>query len=159
MCYLLQGYPLQHTSFMITFGDDQQPIGPQRKICKIYRHLLFAFCISRPMEKIVWNCSKWVQEDLCPSNPDLASTLGTTYLDFDIFHVVDLFGFQISECPGFQTGPGPCLGRPGLELDGRSGEPTGKLSKMVPKSCMQIVSRKSFYAFPNIVFHSWLIQN
>ena len=39
---------------------------------------------------------KWGQEDVFPTNPDLADILGRTDLDFENFHFLDFFGSQIS---------------------------------------------------------------
>ena len=38
------------------------------------------------MEKIAWDGPKWGQEDLFPTNPDLADILGRTDLIFETFY-------------------------------------------------------------------------
>ena len=43
---------------------------------------------------------KWGREVLIPANPDLADILGNMNLDFENFHLRDIFGLQISGFPG-----------------------------------------------------------
>ena len=50
--------------------------------------------------KIAWDGPKWGQEDLFPTNPDLADILGDTDFNFEIFHFLVLFGSSISRFPG-----------------------------------------------------------
>ena len=42
------------------------------------------------------NGPRWAQEDLFPTNPDLADILGRTDFDFENFYLLDFFGSQIS---------------------------------------------------------------
>ena len=71
---------------------------------------------------------KWGQEDLFPTNPDLADVLGRTVFDFKIFYFSDFFGVHISVFPGpqiFKMWPGPgrawALGRVGPRAGPRVG--------------------------------------
>ena len=77
------------------------------------------------MEKLGPDGPKWGQEDLFPTNPDLADILGDTDSDFESFHFWILFdpkfpdfqvpdfkifrfpGSQISKFPDFQTPAAP----------------------------------------------------
>ena len=45
------------------------------------------------MEKLVWNCPKWGQEDLFLTNPDLVDIFGRTDFILWNFYVWDFFGF------------------------------------------------------------------
>ena len=74
------------------------------------------FGFVRSMEKMTREGPKWGQEDLFPTNPDLADILGKADLDFDNFHVFFIFwipNLWISRSPDFQiprSRPGPGLG-------------------------------------------------
>ena len=50
---------------------------------------IFCFYFVRSMEKIAWDGPKWGQEDLFPTNPDLADILGRTDLDFENLYFLD----------------------------------------------------------------------
>ena len=69
------------------------------------------------MEKMAWDGPKWGQEDLFPTNPDLADILGSTDVDFENVYFLLIFwipNFWISRFPDFQNlawaGPGLGLG-------------------------------------------------
>ena len=68
------------------------------------------------MEKMAWDGTKWGQEDVFPTNPDLADILGRTDLEFENFHCfyfVDpkFLDFQVSIFPNLAwAGPGLDLG-------------------------------------------------
>ena len=72
------------------------------------------------MEKIAWDGLKWGQEDIFPTNPNLADILGRTYLNFEnfyFFYFLDpkFLDFQVPRFPNSQkSGLGqawPELGR------------------------------------------------
>ena len=56
------------------------------------------------MEKLAPDGPKWGQEDLVPTNPDIADILGDMDFDFENCYFFDLFGSQIS---GLGPSPGP----------------------------------------------------
>ena len=57
------------------------------------------------MEKMASDGPKWGQEDLFPTNPDLADILGRTDLDFESFFFDPKFlDFQVPRFP--KSGPG-----------------------------------------------------
>ena len=68
------------------------------------------------MEKMAWDDPKWDQEDVFPTNPDLADILGRTDLDFENFHSLDFLDkkfldFQVPRFP--KSGPGQAWAGPG----------------------------------------------
>ena len=59
------------------------------------------------MEKMAWHGPKWGQEDLFPTNPDLADILGRTDLNSEKFYFFDFLDptfldFQVSRFPNSQ---------------------------------------------------------
>ena len=55
---------------------------------------------------MAWDGPKWGQEDLFPTNPDLADILGRMDLNFESF-ICCVFGTQISGFPGPQISEFP----------------------------------------------------
>ena len=68
------------------------------------------------MEKIAWDGPEWDQEDVFPSNPDLADILGRTDLDFEKLYFLYFLDSQISGFPGPQISK--IWPRPGLSWAG-----------------------------------------
>ena len=66
---------------------------PPRKICKC---CAFFLIVSAHWK----NCLKWGQEDLFPTNPDLADIGGRPDLDFENVHFCYFVEFQIASFPG-----------------------------------------------------------
>ena len=73
------------------------------------------------------------------TNPDVADVLGRTDFDFEMFHVLDFFGFQFPDfqIPDFQISRNLAWAKPGL---GRAGpSPLVKYPEFVHKNNLQMI--------------------
>ena len=64
------------------------------------------------MEKMAWDGPKWGQDDVFPTNPDLANILGRADLNFEHFRFFDVLepkflDFQVPRSPKFQVHRSP----------------------------------------------------
>ena len=73
------------------------------------------------MQNMALGGPEWGQEDLFPTNPDLADILGRTDLNFENFYVFDFFDFkfldfQVSRFPNSQISRSQISKFPDLQI-------------------------------------------
>ena len=77
------------------------------KIGKNRRNVGIVLVFFRSMEKMAWDGPKWGQEDVFPTNPDLANILGRTDFDSEKFVFCDFGDLNFPRFPNSWAGPHP----------------------------------------------------